>query len=334
MNELHRFTRQLVESLSAHDPSALRSPVSLHDITARVLPYRACRRLFGILNVEDYELLLLRLVAGEGGLAAGSPLVAVERCRAELDTGHPDPRVLRELEGVTLRLDLGAIALGDVVSEEPAGSIVRSYTLAEPEPEPEAEPELELEAGEESHTSTVEQTFAEVEEAPEDDEAILSSEPAEEFEEPMAAESVEFDFMDTPAPEHPEVPSPAEAVEPEAESEADPFQELFDAPSESSEPEPEPEPELEPEAPEPPQPAIAAPPKPVAPPPPAAHGEPPPRCPHCASRLPSGRPVRFCPHCGSNVVPLQCVSCGAGLEPAWRHCVLCGAPAVNDSRFA
>ncbi len=331
MRELHRFTRQLVESLSAHDPSALRSPISLEDITTRVLPYRACRRLFGILNVEDYELLLLRLVAGEGGLAAGSPLAAVERCRAELDTGHPDPAVLHDLEGVSLRLDLGAIALGDVVSEVPGGSIVRSYTLAEPEAEAEAEaePELELEAGQESDASPgwAESPHADREEAPED-EAIPSPEPAEEYEEPMAEEAVEFDFMDTPAPEHHDVPPPAEAPEsePEPEPEANPFQELFDAPGDATEPEPE--------APEPPQRAITPPPEPVAPPPPAAHGEPPPRCPHCASRLPSGRPVRFCPHCGSNVVPLQCVSCGAGLEPAWRHCVLCGAPAVNDSRFA
>lgn len=298
MSELHRFTRQLVESLSLHDPSALGSPISLEDITTRVLPYRACRRLFGILNVEDYELLLLRLVTGEGGLATGLPLAAVERCRAELGMGHPDPGVLNELEGVTLRLDLGAIALGDVVSEEPAGLIVRSYTLAEPQAEaeaeaaPEPEPELALEAGQESPTSPVETPDAEVEEVPEEDEAIPSPEPAEMFGEP----------------------------------EPDPFQELFDAPGDATEPEPE--------VLEPPQPAITAPPEPVAPPPPAAHGEPPPRCPHCASRLPSGRPVRFCPHCGSNVVPLQCVSCGAGLEPAWRHCVLCGAPAVNDSRFA
>jgi hypothetical protein len=328
MSELHRFTRQLVESLGSHDPAAMGSPVSLEDITGRVLPYRACRRLFGILNVEDYELLLLRLVAGEGGLAAGSPLAAVERCRAELDTGHPDPGVLNELEDVTLRLDLGAIALGDVVSEEPGGSIVRSYTLYEPEAETEAEPELEPEAGQESHLSPVESTDAEAEEAPEEPEAIPSPETAEEFEAPMADEAVEFDFMDAPAPASDDaLPTPEPAgADREPEPEADPFQELFDAPGDPTEPEPEPL--------EPPQQATAAPPEPVAPPPPAAHGEPPPRCPHCASRLPSGRPVRFCPHCGSNVVPLQCVSCGAGLEPAWRHCVLCGAPAVNDSRFA
>ncbi|HUG27343.1 MAG TPA: zinc ribbon domain-containing protein [Gemmatimonadales bacterium] len=326
MSELHRFARQLVESLSSHDPTALGSPVSLEEITTRVLPYRACRRLFGILNVEDYELLLLRLVAGEGGLAAGAPLAAVERCRAELDTGHPDPGVLNELEGATLRLDLGAIALGEIVTEEPAGSIVRSYTLAEPEAE--AEPELELEAGQELRPSSdsVEFQDAEVEEAPEE-EAIPSSERVDRSVEQTRHEAVEFDFLDTPAPaleESPLTPEPAGA-DPEPEPEADPFQELFDAPGDVTEPA---------ELSESPPPAITAPPEPVAPPPPAAHGEPPPRCPHCASRLPSGRPVRFCPHCGSNVVPLQCVSCGAALEPAWRHCVLCGAPAVNDSRFA
>ncbi|MFN2315104.1 MAG: zinc ribbon domain-containing protein [Gemmatimonadales bacterium] len=332
MSELHRFTHQLVESLGAHDPAALGAPVALDDITTLVLPYRACRRLFGILNVEDYELLLLRLVGGEAGLAVAAPLDAVERCRAELDTGHPDPGVVNDLEGVTLRLNLGAIALGDVVSEDAGASIVRSYSLYEPEAEPEPEPEQVPGAAEESRASQgpAESVEEEAELEPEEDEATASPAPAEMSARPGDDEAAEFDFVDTPAAvidDAPPTPEPAAADPgPEPAPETDPFQELFDAPGDTAEPEPEIR--------EPPPPAIAAPLEPIAPPPPAAHGEPPPRCPHCASRLPSGRPVRFCPHCGSNVVPLQCVSCGAGLEPAWRHCVLCGAPAVNDSRFA
>lgn len=332
MSELHRFTRQLVESLSSHDSAALGAPVPLEDITARVLPYRACRRLFGILNVEDYELLLMRLVAGEAGLAAGSPLAAVDRCRAELDTGHPDPGVLNELEGVTLRLNLGAIALGDVVSEDAAGTIVRSYTLYEPETEPEVDTTHASEPPPDEAAETV------------DEEPGIAPEAVEATPELDADETVEFDSVETPAApieDAPRAPEPAIVDLPPA-AEADPFQALFDAAGDGPEPEVEPEPRLPliaepPEPVEPPTPtpqAEPAPPRPLAPPPPAAHGEPPPRCPHCASRLPSGRPVRFCPHCGSNVVPLQCVSCGAGLEPAWRHCVLCGAPAVHDSRFA
>lgn len=333
MSDLHRFTRQLVESLSAHDPTALGAPLPLDAITTRVLPYRACRRLFGILNVEDYELLLLRLVAGEGGLAAGSPLDAVERCRAELDTGHPDPGVLNELEGVTLRLHLGAIALGDVAPVDAGSSIVRSYALYEPEAEPEPERESGAEPGSDAVREPVEPVEVETELALEESEAIASPEPVEMLAGSETDEAVAFDSMDTPAaaiddlPPTPELPPDNREPEPEA----DPFQELFEAPDDGVELEPEPD------GPEPPARAAEAtstPPEPVAPPPPATHGEPPPRCPHCASRLPSGRPVRFCPHCGSNVVPLQCISCGADLEPAWRHCVLCGAPAVHDSRFA
>lgn len=333
MSDLHRFTRQLVESLSAHDPTALGAPLPLDAITTRVLPYRACRRLFGILNVEDYELLLLRLIAGDGGLAAGLPLAAVERCRAELDTGHPDPGVLNELGGVALRLNLGAIALGEVVQEDAGSSIVRSYTLYEPEAGPEPERESGAEPGSDAVREPVELVEAETEREPEDREATNASASAELLPEPGDEAASEFDFVDTQAPaveDGAPVPEPL-VDDPPPEPEADPFQELFDAPLEPPELEPEPD------GPEPPAPAAAAtstPPEPVAPPPPATHGEPPPRCPHCASRLPSGRPVRFCPHCGSNVVPLQCISCGADLEPAWRHCVLCGAPAVHDSRFA
>lgn len=279
MSNLHRFAGQLVASFGAHTPGALAAPIALEEIGARILPYRACRRLLGILNVEEYELLLLRLIAGEEGLASAAPVEAVERCQEELATGNPDLGVLRELGEVTLQLNLGAIAVGTLMEESGANAIVRRYSLHDPEPTINTD------------TGDLSQATPEPHLDPEPERTAFS-EPAPES--PVSANST----------------NPPSAAEPAA-------------------PEPAVGPVAEPSSP-------AAPPiaEPVVPPPPSAQIEPPPRCPHCASRLPAGRPVRFCPHCGGSVVPLVCGRCGADLEPAWRHCVLCGAPAVDESRFA
>lgn len=334
MNDLHRFAQQLVTSLGAHAPAALASPVAIREIVERVLPYRAGRRLLGILSVEDYEILLLRLAAGEGGLADAMPSEAAERARAELDTGHPDPGRLRELEDATLRLNLGAIAIGALVAEaEDPEPVRRRYELVEPDT---AEAAVPAPPGIEPATEPA---------TPPPEEAV-SLDAAAELTAPPPAPAAEPEEPGGPAPElapvagHlPEQAAPAMAPAAELDEGAGPAPGL---PVEAgSEPEPAPAAEdAPPPAPEAPAPVpppgapAVSPPEVAGGPPAALHPEPPPRCPHCASRLPVGRPVRFCPHCGGNVVPLQCPRCAADLEPTWRHCVLCGTPVVHDSRFA
>lgn len=306
MSDLHRFARQLVESLDAHAPGALAGPLPLSEITGRFLPYRACRRLLGILNVEDYELLLVRLVAGEQGLATAVPPAAADRCRAELETGHPSPAVLAELEGVSLLLDRGAIEYARLAGQEEARLPPRPYALREPEPEPDqAAPPEGLEGSAVPAREAAEETL--------------------EVEVPDEAGAVDPEPAPEPAPELPG--SVSEVVEPAAGS-AEPTETL---PAAQAPPPAEPGPIETAGAPAgtPSLPDDSPPPAPTVP-----HHAAPPRCPHCASRLPAGRPVRFCPHCGSNVIPLLCTRCGADLEPAWRHCVLCGAPAMHDSRLA
>lgn len=358
MSMLQRLARQLVDSLGAHAPAALGAPVALDDILQRVLPYRACRRLLGILSVEEYEVLLMRLVAGEGGLAMAMPPAAAERCRAELDTGHPDPRVLQGLEGVALRLNLGAIAVGALVEDDEPGQIVRSYALAEPEggaetaapsaeppeavvegtedpgPPVAAEEPVSMPADEPAGPVAPDESEPPIETAPEpfrparpDAEETLP-EPTATAEERVSPAPPLAPVRPTPEPEHAAEIVPEPPVHPEAAPDFVPeVTAAATAPPASTAPPTDSTPAGEPDEP-PPAPRTEAPPSPGQSP------EPPPRCPHCASRLPAGRPVRFCPHCGSNVVPLQCARCGADLEPAWRHCVLCGAPAVHDSRFA
>ena len=50
-----------------------------------------------------------------------------------------------------------------------------------------------------------------------------------------------------------------------------------------------------------------------------------PHCLYCGGTLPGDRPIRFCPHCGQRQAPPECPQCHSDVEPAWRHCVNCGA---------
>jgi len=53
----------------------------------------------GLDSVEDYDLLVLRLLSGEGGFVSVRPDEVAARSRAELLGANPDPALLREFGG-------------------------------------------------------------------------------------------------------------------------------------------------------------------------------------------------------------------------------------------
>lgn len=53
-------------------------------------------------------------------------------------------------------------------------------------------------------------------------------------------------------------------------------------------------------------------------------------CRACSGELPPGWSVKFCPHCGESQALTHCPECQTELEPAWRHCVTCGAVVKRD----
>lgn len=89
MNDLERFFRQIVLNLAATDPARLHRPLPLTDIRESIVPYRANRRALQLESNEDYELVVMRLCAGEGGLARTEP----DEVRAEFvrEVGGPNP---------------------------------------------------------------------------------------------------------------------------------------------------------------------------------------------------------------------------------------------------
>ena len=114
MNELERFFRRLVGNLASTDPARLHRPIPLDDVRHAIVPYRTNRRALALDTSEDYELVLLRLCAGEGGFVRAEPEEARARFAEELAGPNPDLEVLGALENVvlTLRSEPLARALG------------------------------------------------------------------------------------------------------------------------------------------------------------------------------------------------------------------------------
>jgi hypothetical protein len=114
VTDLERLFRRLVRNLAGTEPARLHQPLPLADIYQFIVPYRSNRRSLQLESSEDYELVLLRLAAGEGGFAHTEPEEARTKFAAEVASTNPDLTLLRRIENVflTLRSEPLAYALG------------------------------------------------------------------------------------------------------------------------------------------------------------------------------------------------------------------------------
>jgi hypothetical protein len=110
MSDLHRLFSLIVTNIAAIDASRLYSPMTIGDLMQRVAPYRSSRRHLDVVTSEEYELLILRLAAGEEGLARLEPPETLARFRKELAGLHPDLHILVFEEAATLTLARDAVA--------------------------------------------------------------------------------------------------------------------------------------------------------------------------------------------------------------------------------
>ncbi len=149
MTDLERFFRRLVDNLASTDPARLHRAIPLQDVLHEIVPYRTNRRVLRLDTSEDYELVVMRLCAGEGGFVRADPEEARARFAKELASPNPDLGVLHEVENVVLaiRSEPLARALGPE-PEPPADLDLSSLPELEELSEPESElPERELPAG-------------------------------------------------------------------------------------------------------------------------------------------------------------------------------------------
>jgi hypothetical protein len=104
VTDVERFFRRLVANLASSDPARLHHPIPLEDVYQSIIPYRSNRRALHLETSEDYEMVLLRLCAGEGDLVRTEPEDARVEFVEEVKSPNPDLDVLRRLEHVVISL--------------------------------------------------------------------------------------------------------------------------------------------------------------------------------------------------------------------------------------
>lgn len=110
MSDLQHFFRQLVANLSASDPTRLYEALPVAELQHVIIPYRTSRRALALESAEDYEVLLLRLCAGEGGLARTDPPDVQAQFQSELAGSNPDLALLQVHGDALVSLSGSAVA--------------------------------------------------------------------------------------------------------------------------------------------------------------------------------------------------------------------------------
>jgi hypothetical protein len=109
-SDLQRFFAQLVHNLAAINPARLRQPMTLAELRESVIPYRANRRALQLESSEDYELVVMRLCAGEGGFAITEPEEAQVDFVNELNSPNPDLTIVERHRKAVVALDPRSVA--------------------------------------------------------------------------------------------------------------------------------------------------------------------------------------------------------------------------------
>ena len=116
-DELDRLFRALVLRVRDVRPENLSRPFEVGDILRTFVPYRATRAEVGVETAEDYEVLIVRLLAGERGYIFSDDIMQ-DDLRRELDSGNPDLRALQAYG--TAKVTLAQHAMRQVLEGAPA----------------------------------------------------------------------------------------------------------------------------------------------------------------------------------------------------------------------
>lgn len=130
MTELERFAAVVLAEWQATSGHA-EAPLGVDALLDRVLPYKQARRLLTLETSEDYEALVLRLLSGEGSLAACVPGDAGDIARTVMAAKVPDLDVLQQLRGATITFTDEAISRLEGVRPLPAPGTSRERAAPE-----------------------------------------------------------------------------------------------------------------------------------------------------------------------------------------------------------
>jgi hypothetical protein len=120
-DDLDRLFRRLIRNLADLDPSRVHGPVEVAEIPERLVPYRTHRTQLAIDTHEDYEMAVLRLLAGERGYALVAPPEAREAMEHEVAGVNPDPGFFHHFPTAQVTFDPGHVR--DALGEPAQGTI-------------------------------------------------------------------------------------------------------------------------------------------------------------------------------------------------------------------
>jgi hypothetical protein len=313
IDALDRLHQRLQEAVQRAYPDGVGRQLTIADVYQHLIPYRQVRGELGIVELQEYEHTLLRLLAGEHGHVELDVRQVAGDFEKELRSPNPILGIYRDYAGVGVTIQGAA--------DRPADA---------------GEPEFEAEFEAEAADRTAEQTWTWPEEGPgAEGETTLPAAPAQPARPPAPlpapaiatappARSWSGASATGPHAGSARIPGPAvSSLRPAADSgggapAAGPYLEI---PAAASAAGGDAAGGSRWEA--PPTGAAPADGGTAEPPPPAASRE---DCWSCNEPLPAGRPVRFCPQCGLVQIEIPCEECSAPLEPDWKFCVSCGAP--------
>ncbi|MFQ6044821.1 MAG: zinc ribbon domain-containing protein [Gemmatimonadales bacterium] len=143
MDDLDRLFRRLVTIMEADESHRPGTPFLVSELYQTLLPYRAFRRELEFDSIGDYEMAVLRLLAGERGYATVEPEEAREALATEAGSVNPDTAAFREYAAA--RVVLSEEAVRRVLNESQA------YAPPAPPAPPGLEEAEELAQGAEPH---------------------------------------------------------------------------------------------------------------------------------------------------------------------------------------
>lgn len=110
MDDLDRLFQRLVEVLHERGPEKLSQPIQVAELYQELVPYRTNRTALRVETHEDYEMALLRLLAGERDYARVEPPEVQEALRRELGNPYTRTGAFREFAAAQVYLDPRSVA--------------------------------------------------------------------------------------------------------------------------------------------------------------------------------------------------------------------------------
>jgi len=139
MDDLDRLFETLVDVLAKKNPPRLQTSFQISELYQSIIPYRSYRNQLQFDTNQDYEMAVLRLLAGERAYATIEPSEVQQQLAEEVQAINPNPGIFRDFAAARVRLDPDAIRSAKSPSESyapPPTSETMSETAARHAPTP------------------------------------------------------------------------------------------------------------------------------------------------------------------------------------------------------